>query len=186
MPRTLKDMEAEVEAYCRAKGWYDEEVSLPAAFALLHEEVSEAGHAWREWGLDDATAGVTEENPAGSVRAKPQGTGSELADVFIRLLDCSGRYRLNLPARYGQALAAFSLHDEFLANVNALHDLISRVSAAWEAAPSDTDELASGLARVLDFTFQLADDCGYDLLFEYARKMAFNRDRDYRHGGRRA
>ncbi len=184
MPKTLQAMEAEVKSYCEAKGWYDSEVSVPAALALLHEEASEAGHAWREWGLDDQTAGVTAGKPAGSWNAKPEGVGSELADVFIRLLDDSGRYGLNLPVRYLRHQGIYKQRKEFLANVNALHDLISRVSMAWEAAHGNEGGLANGLAGVLAFTVQLAQDCGYDMAFEYERKMNYNRSR--RHGGRRA
>jgi len=184
MPKTLKDMEAEVAAYQREKGW-DQPRSVAASLALLHEEVSEAGHAWREWGLEDHTVGVTAEHPSGRWHAKPEGVGSELADVMIRLLDTSGRYGLNLPDLMRGHQGEFSLHEEFLANVNALHDLISRVSLFWEADPGD-EGLARGLAAVMVFTRQLAESVGVNLTFEYERKMNYNHDRAYRHGGRRA
>lgn len=184
MPKSLKEMETEVKEYCLAKGWYDEDVSVPVALALLHEEASEAGRAWRDWGLKDATTGVTEDGPSRSYQAKPQGVGSELADVVIRLMDDSGRYDLGLPELVPHRRGVFALSDDFMTNVNGLHDMISRVSMAWDSGPVAGD-LAAGLANVLSFTFQLARRSGINIQFEYARKMEYNHTRAYRHGGRR-
>lgn len=190
MPKSLKDMETEVADYCRAKGWYDDEVSVPTALALLHEEVSEAGHAWRDWGFEDATAGTSKERPDGDSRAKPQGWGSELADVVIRVLDYSGRYGLDIPALMEHRRSAYGLREDALVNINTLHDLISRVSVAWDSDTSTGEpfasNLAAGLANVLAFTFQLARRTDVRIQFEYERKMQYNHTRDYRHGGRRA
>lgn len=75
----LPQMQAEVAVLLRDMGWNDPPVSFGEAMALLHSEVSEALEAYRRWGLDDHT-------DAGS---KPEGVGSEFADVLIRLLaDC--------------------------------------------------------------------------------------------------
>lgn len=185
MPKSLKDMEAEVREYCVAKGWYDDEVSVPVALALLHEEVSEAGHAWRDWGFDDATIGISAEHPEGHWNAKPRGWGSELADVVIRVLDYSGRYDLGIPALMERRRGSYGLVEEALVNINILHDMISRVSMAWDAEPAAGD-LAAGLANVLALTFQLARRTGVGIPFEYERKMQYNHTRDYRHGHRRA
>lgn len=184
MPKSLKEMETEVKKYCRAKGWYDEDVSIPVALALLHEEVSEVGRAWRDWGLRDATTGVTEDGPGRSYGAKPQGVGSELADVVIRLMDDSGRYDLGFPGLLPRRRGVFALSDDFMTNVNGLHDMISRVSMAWDSDPVAGD-LAAGLADVLAFTFQLARRSGINIQYEYERKMEYNYTRAYRLGNRR-
>jgi NTP pyrophosphatase (non-canonical NTP hydrolase) len=187
MPKSLREMEAEVKAYQQEKGW-TEYRSVPVSLALLHEEVSEVGRAWREWGLGDATTGVTADGPDHSRQAKPQGVGSELADVVIRIMDTSGRYGLGVPGLVPHHRGAFALSEEFMVNVNTLHDLISRVSLAWESnhsADTTADDLAAGLATVLAFTFQLARRSGINIQYEYERKMAYNHTRDYRHGNRR-
>jgi NTP pyrophosphatase (non-canonical NTP hydrolase) len=185
-PKTLEKMEAEVVVYCRAKGWYDQEVSIPTVLALLHEETAEAGRAWRDHGLEDATPGVTPETPDGSWKAKPQGVGSELADVLIRLLDDSGRYKLSLPEAFRGFEGSFAFSEDFLDNINTLHNLICRASMAWEGEDYSAAALAPELAKVMAFTVQLARFCGIEIFWEYERKMQYNHTREYRHGGRRA
>ena len=82
-PKTIAQMTAEVVENNTAKGWYENCATFPEAMAMLHSEVSEALEAWRKHGLDDVTRqGFLEGEPA-----KPEGVGSEFADIFIRLLD---------------------------------------------------------------------------------------------------
>lgn len=93
--KTLAAMTQEVLEWCQSKGWYDKPVSFGEAMALLHSEVSEALEAWRIWGTDDGTAGSAI-TPGGDPGAKPEGVGSEFADLLIRLLDCCVRYNVNI------------------------------------------------------------------------------------------
>ncbi|SRR5216683_2636338 len=113
--KTLAEMTGEVYDTCVKIGWYDDEVPFPQAIALLHAEASEALEAYRRWGVKDATK-IPEEWD-GNTPNKPEGVGSEFADLFIRLLDYCRRF-------------------------------------------------------------------GVDLEFEYERKAAYNRTREYRHGGK--
>ena len=189
MPKALAQMREEVLAYCKDKGWYDNEVPFLTAMCLLHEEAAEVGHAWRDWGLADATVGATSENPQGHYNSKPQGVGSELADVLIRLLDDDARYGLRLVEDYAKHHGKFAFFEEadFLIAVNALHGLIALASAAWEDSFPDEDHPERfQLVRVLRYVIQMAEHYGIDLQFEYERKMRHNRNREYRHGGRRA
>jgi NTP pyrophosphatase (non-canonical NTP hydrolase) len=184
MPKSMQEMKAEVEAYCRDKGWWDEDVPFAVAMALLHEEAAEAGHAWRDHGLADVTClGHVHTHGYGDALCKPEGVGSELADILIRLLDDDARYKLNLEEYLDEDLGVFVLDDHFLVNVNTLHGLIARASVAVETSYMDS---SSELANVLVFLRQMAGKYGIDLDAEYERKMAYNRTRAYRHGGRRA
>lgn len=64
------------------KGWEpDKKRTVGDEVALLHSEVSEIFEAYREWGFDDATA-----DPEPNSLPKPEGMGSEYADLFIRIL----------------------------------------------------------------------------------------------------
>jgi NTP pyrophosphatase (non-canonical NTP hydrolase) len=183
--KTLAQMRDEVEAYCRDKGWWDEEVPFSVAMALLHEEAAEAGHAWRDHGLADMTlAQVTV--PLGEIAPpppKPEGVGSEFADILIRMLDDDARYKMGLEEYLEPAPEIFALDDHFLVNINTLHGLIAQVTTATETCYESPHD---AFAAILSFLRQLCMSYGIDLMAEYEKKMAYNRTRAYRHGGRRA
>jgi NTP pyrophosphatase (non-canonical NTP hydrolase) len=184
--RPLPELAAEVAAYCEQMGWNVDPVSFPAAMALLHEEAAEAGSAWRKWGLEDAT-GHNDLAVLGGTKdvaqAKPEGVGSEFADTFIRLLDDAGRFCLPVWEYLEDDLGTFGLDNEFLANINALHGHIARVTVALQVS---YERPVAELAGVLKFLLELCDFYDIDLQAEYDRKMAYNRTRPYRHGGKRA
>jgi NTP pyrophosphatase (non-canonical NTP hydrolase) len=100
--KSLADMTAEVDAYCAGKGWRKEGVTFLEGMALLHSEVSEAVEAWRQWGTADATAVLDECDPDREIGMppKPEGVGSEFADVLIRLLDDCAIFGIDLEAEY--------------------------------------------------------------------------------------
>jgi NTP pyrophosphatase (non-canonical NTP hydrolase) len=188
----LAEMQAEVAAYCELMGWNDSPVTFPAALALLHSEVAEASDAWRVHGLADATRylehmheddGTVEGCPGCFQNPKPEGVGSEFADILIRALDDSDRFGLPTTDYVEADQGVFALDDGFLENMNALHCAIARVSLARETCYEDP---ARELAGVIMFLRQLCGLYGIDLQAEYTRKMAYNRTRPRRHGGKRA
>ena len=86
-------MFAEIRAVNIEKGWQPHYLTVGEVLGLLHSEVSEALDAYRVAGFDDINADertlyrrgdngedlhITVDNP------KPEGVGSELADVLIR------------------------------------------------------------------------------------------------------
>jgi len=123
-PKGLQQMQDEVTAWCERKGWKGEG-SAPVTFgdtmALLHSEVSEALEAYRDWGLADATGpdvhpgpcvrcaqsgvGACDDAPHPLMPAKPEGIGSEFADVLIRLLDDCDRWGVDLAFEYERKMA---------------------------------------------------------------------------------
>lgn len=92
----LAEMTAEVERVNRDLGWHDVDVSFGDLIALAHSELSEALEAFRDHGLGDMTGIYS----ACSGNPKPEGVGSELTDVLIRLLDMCGRYGIDLESEY--------------------------------------------------------------------------------------
>lgn len=109
---TLAQMTREVRAINIDKGWRSADGgpgsnTFGDYIALLHSELSEALEAYRDHRLDDATGPRTEiwtdTNPPvlhGWRESKPEGVGSELADVLIRLLDTCDVFGIDLTAEY--------------------------------------------------------------------------------------
>ena len=107
--RSLKGMQARVRTVNEANGWFDsDDRTFGDDMALLHSEVSEAFEAFRLWGVEDVTRKLCE--PVNDAHydtnhiCKPEGIGSELADVLVRLLDTCERYDIDLEAEFNRKL----------------------------------------------------------------------------------
>jgi len=194
-PKTLAAMTAEIVENNTRLGWYENCATFPEAMALLHSEVSEALEAWRVWGVQDGTYHVSAVNylagksPVNGGPPKPEGVGSEFADIFIRLLDDAWLFGakttaspdgIDLEVEASRSAGRFGISTSFGANMNALHGLIAHASFAWEAG----DAFAGFFGQILVFLCQLCAHYGIDLMAEYERKVAYNRTRPYRHGGK--
>lgn len=119
-PRSLAALQDEVEAFNRSHGWRDVERSFGDDMALLHSEVSEAFEAYRNWGTEDTTVqeckiryfhdprGYEDDPiPAAAIAehlCKPEGIGSELADVLVRLLDTCSRYNIDIEWEFNRKM----------------------------------------------------------------------------------
>jgi NTP pyrophosphatase (non-canonical NTP hydrolase) len=101
--KSFTDMQDEIREVNQANGWYEASRPFEADVSLLHSEVSEMFEAFRQWGLDDATHQFAIRD--GESIPKPEGVGSEAADVLIRLLDTCDRYGIDLRQEYNRKLA---------------------------------------------------------------------------------
>jgi NTP pyrophosphatase (non-canonical NTP hydrolase) len=180
--KSLKEMSAEVEDFERDKGWLDQQFTFGERMALLHSEVSEALEAWREWGVEDAT---NYDHPVMNPNPKPEGVGSEFADIFIRLVGDARRDGVDLQAEMDGFTGLFAISVAFGEQMNALHHLICIASMAGQDEFGIFGTVGSAYTKVYVFLTQLCEYHGIDLEAEYERKMAYNRERPYRHGGKR-
>ena len=96
--KSIEEMQLEVWENNVAHGWFEQDRSVGDDVALLHTEVSEMFEAYRVTGVADATADPVE-------TSKPEGFGSEVADVFIRLLDTCQRRGIDLLWEYERKMA---------------------------------------------------------------------------------
>lgn len=104
----IRRMTTEVREVNQANGWFDSDRRPAEGLALIHSEVSEWLEALRSWGTDDATQEPFPEGHALHVPGqlpKPEGVGSEAADVLIRLLDECDRQGIDLAAEYRRKIA---------------------------------------------------------------------------------
>ena len=178
--KLLSLMTAEVYEVNQANGWFDDNREFDDDVALLHSEVSEMFEAYRSWGYADATSsGVIDPAKVAAlagVPAKPEGFGSECADVLIRLLDTSFRQGMTF---LWDTLAEVDDYENFDpyrsigGHISRLHALIARIQPGTSLNPT--------LAYLVTWCRNL----GIDLQGEYDRKLAFNATRGHKHGGKR-
>lgn len=98
--KSLRDMAQEVYDIECQLGWQPNDNRFGESMALLHSEVSEALEAYRQWGTSDVTPSI-----ADGKMPKPEGVGSELADVLIRLLSSAHQYGVDLEHEYRRKCA---------------------------------------------------------------------------------
>lgn len=116
--KSLKAMMRRVRKFNVAKGWrVDGDYVVPDAngrtfgddIALIHSELSEALEAYRDHGLEPyvvignvGTIQLVEPGEYGP--CKPEGVPSELADVFIRLLDTCAHLGIDLELEFNRKM----------------------------------------------------------------------------------
>lgn len=101
----LQKMQAEVLEVNQANGWFEDDRTFGDDIALLHTEVSEMFEAFRDGGFADQTNSVPQTRNGETTLPKPEGVGSEAADVLVRLLDTCERHNIDIVYEFNRKLA---------------------------------------------------------------------------------
>jgi NTP pyrophosphatase (non-canonical NTP hydrolase) len=166
---------AEVREVNTALGWREGHTTMGEYVALLHAEVSEALEAYRDHRLADATGCPS----CSTGLPKPEGVGSEFADVLIRVIDMCDVFGIPLDTEASRD--SFAYCTTFGENIAELHGLIARAYGLWVVPDLGR---WSAFQDILDFLRLCCTEYKIDLEAEYRRKMAYSRTRPYQHGGR--
>lgn len=102
---SLEEMQKEVYEVNVVNGWFDSDRTFGDDIALMHSEVSEALEAFRQWGIVDVTPTMMIDGSNLKSMPKPEGVGSEFADVLVRLLDSCQRYGIDLEKEFHRKIA---------------------------------------------------------------------------------
>lgn len=191
MGKTLREMTAEVRELNTAKGWRTGDNTVGDYVALLHSEITEMLEAYRDWRLASGTGpdrfGRTEASPDRDVRipSKPEGVGSEAADVLIRTLDMYDAIELLVFDLDSELLdvAPFMEPLRAVAGGRELETFGDYVAWLHQHAAQTWLGVMGGPA-MLRALVTVCEKFGIDLMAEYERKMAYNRTRPHRHGGK--
>jgi NTP pyrophosphatase (non-canonical NTP hydrolase) len=168
-----------------SNGWRDNPEEKDPTFAeammLLVTEMAEACDAWRRWGFDDAT------EPGwiyakGKPPPKPEGVGSEFADILIRLLDDCHLFGFKL----SNGVPWAPVEGTRASLMGAMWNLTGLAVKAGEAHTFGSQAEVAGLMTTLyRHLAGYAQVYGIDLRAEVDRKLEYNATRGWRHGGKR-
>jgi hypothetical protein len=179
LPTALTDYQAEIYEINVANGWFESERTFDDDMALLHSEISEMLEAYRDHGIEDVTP--EHETEPGTRGFKPlpkrEGCGSEGADVVVRALDTAQRCQISIPWRSLQDIPPSELYEDGKTigrHIAILHWLVAKIDYEYP-----------DLVPVLSYLTTVFRHLEIDLTFELERKIAYNRTRGHRHGGKR-
>jgi hypothetical protein len=178
-PEQLAAHQREVHEVNVEKGWFDKPVSFLEAMALLITEIVEVNDAHITEGL------------RGGWKAGPQ-MASEFADIYIRLLDDCERFKFDLGADLRDLSGSYScgIGQSFDSLCMQLTRRVRDIIEAYRKHGLGWTTMSHHLTlpvSVVNLFLELQDACeelGVDLGVAFEAKMAVNRTRPYRHGGK--
>lgn len=206
---TLTDFAFEVHDNAVKHGWWEEEHPFDEIVALIHSELSEALEEYRlgrpefyqlctssdgspclRNGCGDWSDGVCELN---SLDSDPKGVAVELADAVLRIFDWFGKEHLDTAELIGEAHERReNMHDipvpvkdaTFAGLIGRWHAMVSAAYMRWYTA-SGTHSAALRLAAVVGELTAWIDRNGGDSMELLQMKHQYNKNRTYRHGGKK-
>ena len=163
-------------------GWWEETRPIACVMALIHSELSEALEEERDGRpfvyVNDEHNGRETDLEEFNGR-KPEGTGIELADTVIRILDLAGHYRVDMEK---------IMECKFIDFVTDIYRLIADshfyVSEAYlrHCEGDSAEKIFSSLGEVVKMIEEYVAEAGYSLEKLVNIKHEYNKTRPYKHG----
>ena len=199
----LNELAKEAHQIAVEHGWWEKEPSFGDLVALMHSELSEALEEYRA-GRDMVWYACTEGTPehpcdpkdiydcemSGQEAScayrseKPEGIAVELADCIIRILDWAGHENVNMDRIFFEVMEAHKDQPEeeqsFGEFISALHNLLSMAYCDSE----DFGDRDIYMTLVVYYILENMGREGVNMDKVVREKMAYNRTRPYRHGGK--
>lgn len=157
----IKEIMTEAHKTAVLKGFYEKEVPMPTALALIHSELSEAVEADRKGDLEN--------------RAE------EMADVVIRICDTAEYHGLEIESISDPMHSYFlAANPDFPRFIMGCHAKVTDVYWSWQRHPALY--LAGAFGRLLAFILCNVKLFDIDLEKAITEKMERNKLRPYKHG----
>lgn len=166
-PAELKELISEAYGTAVEKGWHETPRAFPEVIGLIHTEISEAYE-------DVQGLAMWADNAA-----------EELADVLIRIFDAFGAFRLSVLDVYSYSSAYRGSTGSAWSDLAMLHRCVSLVLECHREHKPDED-IAQAFGVVITKVMAMADMYQLNVKQAVIDKMAVNKTRPYRHGGKKA
>jgi hypothetical protein len=166
----LTELQKQIFEINKANGWHDKVPSKLEQHALFHTEITEAYNEFiagrlETWYQEDG---------------KPEGFYTELADVVIRILDYMSLEKTEYTFFEGEPVTEYGISTELL--LLSFHSFISRATedVRNSGRSSEVIELCVLIKGISDLLASYNQSLT-DLIIE---KIAYNKTRGYRYGGK--
>lgn len=183
---SLNELAKEAHQIAVEHGWWDPEPSFGDLVALMHCELSEALKEYADgrplvYFLE--ANGFVVSDMSERRGEKPEGIAVELGDCIIRILDWAGHEGVDMD-RVFSAVKADRLKWD-MDKISHFGDFISGLHNILSMAYTDEEENQGVyFCMVIDYIQEALKRSGVDLDAIIREKMAYNRTRPYRHGGK--
>lgn len=195
----LNELAKEAHQISVEHGWWSPEPSFGDLVSLMHSELSEALEEYRAGNRirPGKPTPMVYYSGRGYVATdttecckKPEGIAVELADCIIRILDWMGKEQMDAVEMLDESTKCLMcdvpkrIYNASLGDcISRWHLLLSLGYACW-CRDSVTYDAAMRIALCMAEIMAWADSEGLDMDAIIREKMAYNRTRPYRHGGK--